>query len=99
MLTAALSLGGFVDGLPPVKYAPGLSLLMIPLLGLGRLLGGDPVAPVWLLPPLLSAGSAVLLFEIARRLGQSAPRALFVALSYSVASFAVVYGTRLFSEG
>ena len=91
----------------PTKYAIGTSLFEVPFVWLGqlaaRLMPGEQVQAMWLctylMPPAFGALSAVLVWTLARALGQSPRHAAVSVFCFAFASFALAYQTRLFSEG
>ena len=94
------------DGRYYAKYGLGWSLAAAPLCALGRALaplllgateGFVTRAAVMLLNPLLTAGAAVLLFHLSRRL-YSASLAVTLALLYGLSTIAWYYAKSAFSE-
>lgn len=98
---------GGADGQRYSRYGPGQSLAIIPFLLAGRLVatGAPEFASglvmrlfVLVLPALLTAATAVVLFAWARALGYRQPIALLVGLGYGLASLAWPYSRTLFAE-
>lgn len=88
------------------RYGVLLSLLTVPLYVVGRALAGDNEPARWvltrmfatLLDPLVTAGTAALLFSTLRALGYRVRVAVATALLYALGTQAWVYAKTLFAE-
>lgn len=95
-----------VDGLSYSRYGPGQSLAAVPFILVGR--GLALVAPsasglierlvVLMLPALVTATTALILYDWERRVGFSTRVALIVGLLYGLTSIAWPYSRTFFAE-
>ena len=87
------------DGLLYAKKGVVPSLVLLPLVGLAHIIPDLPIrATAMLLNPLVTSMTAMLLYTFARWLGYR-PRTAFIgALTYGLATFALVYTITLFGE-
>lgn len=74
------------------------SILMMPLAGLGYLLGISPVRLVYLMPVMITALTAALLYLMARDQGYARRTALLTGLVYGLASMAFPYAKVIFTQ-
>lgn len=95
------------DGQRYSRYGPGQSIAILPFLAIGQLISltGPPFATglivrlfVLLLPALITATTALILFAWARELSYSPRVALLVGLLYGLTSLAWPYSRTLFAE-
>ncbi|MBU0492789.1 MAG: hypothetical protein KKA73_16190 [Chloroflexi bacterium] len=89
-----------LDGRLYSKYGLGTSLAAVPLYALSRALPLDlgAVQTTWLLNPLLTALTGVLVFLAVLELGYGDGPALAVGLCYGLCTLAAVYTQSFFSE-
>lgn len=87
------------DGHLYAKYSPAQAALAVPLLDLGRSLPEIGQAQLaLLLDPALTAATGALLFLTGRRLGYPSAAALATAISFGLATGALVYAKTFTSE-
>lgn len=79
-------------------YGLGVSLLLLPLFGLGRLLLHNGASLISLYEPSVTALTAVALHSLLRALGCAWRRSLILALSFAFGTMAWHYAGFLFSE-
>lgn len=99
-LTDSGKMGNFgSDGALYAKKGITPSLLMIPLVVAAKLAPWLSIrATAMLLNPLVTTATALLLFELVRRLGYRDRTALALGLIYGLATFALTYVKTLFGE-
>jgi hypothetical protein len=100
LLPPLARMGSFgVDGLLYAKKGITPSLLLLPLTVLSHSLPFLPVrAAALLLNPIITVLTAVLLYSLARMLNYQPRTAFLAALTYGLATFALVYTATLFGE-
>lgn len=74
------------------------SVLVAPLVWAAYRLGISPVRAAFLLPPVVTALTAGLLYRLARRLGFGQAASLLAALTFGLASMALPYAETLFTQ-
>lgn len=93
-------MGSFgLDGMLYSKKGITPSLALLPLVALSELLPWlDTRATAMLFNPLVTAGTAIVLYSLVRRLGYRPRTALVIALIYGVASLPINYVKTLYGE-
>ena len=95
-------------GIPASKVMPGQTMLLVPIAWVTQTVvrAIDRDDPRWVamiliadvFPALVTSGSALLLFRIARQIGHSPALSLFASLLFALASPAAVYAKSFFPQ-